>query len=131
MDAGRSEGLDGVCFPSSVGPGLVSPKHFEPLSGGRSRIEWGITALMAVVFLFGSIWFTHGNKFPSFYHAEEEIRAAQVMKGAWDLHRPLLSAITTRLLKNALHVPNDLQAVVQLGRTVSAFFAVGSIVCFG
>src|SRR5205823_1365659 len=66
---------------------------------------------------------------PSFYHPEEEIRAAHIIKGEWDLHRPLLSAISTRLLKTALHIPDDVQAVVQLGRTVSAFFAVGSIVC--
>jgi dolichyl-phosphate-mannose-protein mannosyltransferase len=109
----------------------VSPKHFEPLSGGRPKIEWGVTVLMSVVFLVGFLWFTHGNKFPSFYHPEEEIRAWQVIKSDWDLHRPLLSAITTKLLKTGLHVPNDLQSVVRLGRTVSAFFAVGSIVCFG
>jgi hypothetical protein len=84
---------------------------------------------MVAVFLVGFFWFTHGNKYPSFYHPEEEIRASQVINGDWDLHRPLLSAITTKLLKTLLHVPNDLQAVVRLGRTVSAFFAVGSIIC--
>lgn len=84
---------------------------------------------MVAVFFAGFFWFTHGNRFPSFYHPEEEIRAAHIIKREWDLHRPLLSAISTRLLKTALHVPGDLQAVVQLGRTVSAFFAVGSIVC--
>ena len=107
----------------------MSHRHFEPLSGGRSRIDWGITALMVVVFLIGLFWFTRGNGFPSFYHPEEEIRATQILKGDWDLHRPLLSAITTKLWKAVLHVPDDLQAIVQLGRTVSAFFAVGSIIC--
>ena len=84
---------------------------------------------MFAVFIVGLFWFTHGNGFPSFYHPEEEIRASQLIKGDWDLHHPLLSAFTTKLLKTVLHVPDDLQAVVQLGRTVSAFFAVGSIVC--
>jgi len=84
---------------------------------------------MAAVFLVGFFWFTHGNQFPSFYHSEEEIRAKQVIRRDWDLHQPLLSAITTRVLKSALHIPRDIQIVVQLGRTVSAFFAVGSIVC--
>ena len=84
---------------------------------------------MVGVFIGGFFWFTHGNRFPSFYHPEEEIRAQHVITGEWDLHRPLLFAITTKLLKIGLHVPDDLQAVVQLGRTVSAFFAVGSIVC--
>jgi hypothetical protein len=86
---------------------------------------------MLAVFFAGFFWFTHGNGFPSFYHPEEEIRAGQIIKGDWDLHRPLLSAITTKLLKAVLRVPDDVQAVVQLGRTVSAFFAVGSIICLG
>jgi hypothetical protein len=85
---------------------------------------------MFAVFVVGFFWFTRGNGFPSFYHPEEEIRATQVIKGVWDLHRPLLSASTTKLLKIALNVPDHLQAVVQLGRTVSALFAVGSIICF-
>ena len=84
---------------------------------------------MFAVFIVGLFWFTHGNGFPPFYHPEEEIRASQLIKGDWDLHHPLLSAVTTKLLKTMLHVPDDTRAVVQLGRTVSAFFAVGSIVC--
>jgi Dolichyl-phosphate-mannose-protein mannosyltransferase len=40
-----------------------------------------------------------------------------------------LSALLTKLLKTALHTPKELQTIVQLGRTVSAFFAVGSIIC--
>jgi hypothetical protein len=107
----------------------VSHKNFEPLSGGRASIDWGITVLMLAVFLIGIFWFTLGNGFPSFYNPEEEIRASQVITGDWDLHRPLLSAFATQLLKTALHVPNELQAVAHLGRTVSAFFAVGSIIC--
>jgi hypothetical protein len=109
----------------------VSQRHYEPLSGGRSRIDWGIIAFMVTVFLVGFFWFAHGNKFPSFYHPEEEVRAKQVINRDWDLHEPLLFAITTRVLKTALHVPDEVQAVVQLGRTVSAFFAGGSIVCLG
>ena len=117
--------------PIRLGPDLVSQRHYEPLSGGRSRVDWGITALMVAVFLVGLFWFTHGNQFPSYYHPEEEIRAERMIKRDWDLHRPLLSAITTKLLKTAFHVPDDLQTVVRLGRTISAFFAVGSIVCLG
>ena len=114
---------------SHVGPILVSERHYEPLSGGRSRIDWGITALMVAVFLVGFFWFTYGNHFPSFYHSEEEIRAKQVISRDWDLHQPLLFASTARILKSALHVPDDVQSVVHLGRTVSAFFAIGSIIC--
>jgi hypothetical protein len=109
----------------------VSQRHFEPLSGGRARVDWGITALMITVFFVGFFWLTHGNRFPSFYHPEEEIRAKRVIKKDWDLHGPLLFAITTRVLKTGLHIPDDVQTVVQIGRTVSALFAVGSIVCLG
>jgi hypothetical protein len=109
----------------------VSQRHYEPLSGGRSRIDWGITALMVAVFLVGFFWFVRGNRFPSFYHPEEEVRAAQVISRNWDLHQPLLFGIATRLLKTAFGVPDNLQSVVQLGRTVSALFAIGSVICLG
>ena len=109
----------------------MSQRHFEPLSGGRSRVDWGITVLMITVFFVGFFWFTHGNRFPCFYHPEEQIRATRVIKKDWDLHRPLFFAITTRVLKTGLRIPDDVQAVVQLGRTISAVFAVGSIVCLG
>jgi Dolichyl-phosphate-mannose-protein mannosyltransferase len=84
---------------------------------------------MFAVFVAGLLWFTHGNGFPPFYHPEEEIRAIQLINGDWDLHHPLLSAVTTKLMKTVFHVPDDLRAIVRLGRTVSAFFAVGSIIC--
>jgi hypothetical protein len=129
LDAGRSEGSGEGGILLFAGPGFVSQRHFEPLSGGRSRIDWGITVLMLAVFFAGFFWFTRGNGFPSFYNPEEEIRASQLISGDWDLHRPLMSAFTTKVLKGIFHVPSEMQAVVHLGRSVSAFFAVGSIVC--
>jgi len=84
---------------------------------------------MIAVFLVGIFWFTHGNEFPSFHQGEEEIRASQLIRGDLDLHHPLLSPVITKFFKIVFRVPDDLQAVVQLGRTVSAFFVAGSIVC--
>jgi Dolichyl-phosphate-mannose-protein mannosyltransferase len=107
----------------------VSQRNFEPLSGKRSRIDWGITILLLVVFMIGTFWFTRGNRYPFFYDTEEAIRGMREIGGTWDFHRPLLSAVTTKALKNVLHVPDSVQSVVELGRMVSAFFAVGSIIC--
>ncbi len=106
----------------------VSQKHYELLSGGRPKIDWGITVLMIAVFLVGMIWFTHGNRYPAFYDPGEQVRASQEIGKDWDLHRPLLSAVAAKIVKKALHVPDEIQPVVVIGRTVSAFFAVGSIV---
>jgi hypothetical protein len=106
----------------------VSQREYEPLSGGRSKIDWGITVLMVSVFIIGMVWFTRGNRYASFYDTQEQIRATQEIGKEWDLHRPLLSAVTTKVVKKALQVPDDVQSVVEIGRTVSAFFAVGSIV---
>jgi Dolichyl-phosphate-mannose-protein mannosyltransferase len=106
----------------------VSQKQYELLSGGRSKIDWVITGLMVSVFIIGMVWFTRGNRYASFYDTQEQIRATQEIGKEWDLHRPLLSAVTTKVVKKALQVPDDVQAVVEIGRTVSAFFAVGSIV---
>ena len=91
----------------------MSRRHFEPLSGGRPRIDWGITILMLGAFFVGFFWFTHGNGYPSFYNPEEEIRASQLITKDWDFHRPLLSAVVTKLLKTVLHTPNEVQKIVQ------------------
>jgi hypothetical protein len=114
-----------ICFTLYT----VSQKNFEPLSGRRSRIDWAITLLLLIVFGIGVFWFTRGSRFPFFYDTQEAIRGMQEIGGTWDFHRPLLSAVTTKALKNLLHVPDNIQSVVELGRMVSALFAVGSIVC--
>jgi len=107
----------------------VSQKHFEPLSGGRSRIDWGIAVIMFTVFAGGLVWFTHGNKNPAFYNPEEMVRVSQVISGEWDYHRPVLFELTISIMKQLFHVPRDLQPVAELGRVVSAFYSVASIVC--
>jgi hypothetical protein len=106
----------------------VSQKYFEPLSGGRFRVDWGITAMMSAVFAGGLLWFTHGNRNPAFYNPEEVIRVSQVIKGEWDYHRPVLFELTISITKQLFHVPDDLQSVAELGRVVSAFYAIASIV---
>jgi hypothetical protein len=106
----------------------VSQKYFEPLSGGRFRVDWGITAMMSAVFAGGLLWFTHGNRNPAFYNPEEVIRISQVIKGEWDYHRPVLFELTISITKQLFHVPDDLQSVAELGRVVSAFYAIASIV---
>jgi hypothetical protein len=107
----------------------VSQKQFEPLSGGRLRIEWGIAAIMLTVFAGGLVWFTHGNNNPVFYNPEEMVRVRQVIKGEWDYHRPILFELTISIVKQLFHVPDDRQSVAELGRLISAFYAVASIVC--
>jgi hypothetical protein len=108
---------------------FVSQKHFEPLSGGKFRIDWGIAAIMFAVFAGGLLWFTHGNNNPAFYNPEEVIRVSQVITGERDYHRPVLFELTISLTKQLFHVADDLQSVAELGRVVSAFYAVASIVC--
>jgi len=107
----------------------VSQKRFEPLSGGRSRIDWGIAVIMLTVFAGGLVWFTHGNKNPVFYNPEEMVRVSQVISGEWDYHRPVLFEFTISIMKQLFHVSSDLQPVAELGRVVSAFYSVASIVC--
>jgi hypothetical protein len=109
----------------------VSQKKFEPLSGGRFRIEWGIAAIMLAVFAGGLVWFTHGNDNPAFYNPEEMVRVRQVIKGEWDYHRPVLFELTISIMKQLFHLPDDVQPVAELGRVVSAFYAVASISSHG
>jgi hypothetical protein len=107
----------------------VSQKNFEPLTGGRFRVDWGIATIMLAVFALGLLWFTHGNRNPAFYNPEEVIRVSQVIRGEWDYHRPVLFELTISTTKRLFHVPDDLQSVAELGRVMSAFYAVASVVC--
>ena len=84
---------------------------------------------MFTVFAGGLVWFTHGNKNPAFYNPEEMVRVSQVISGEWDYHRPVLFELTISIMKQLFHVPRDLQPVAELGRVVSAFYSVASIVC--
>jgi hypothetical protein len=84
--------------------------------------------MMSAVFAGGLLWFTHGNRNPAFYNPEEVIRVSQVIKGEWDYHRPVLFELTISITKQLFHVPDDLQSVAELGRVVSAFYAIASIV---
>jgi hypothetical protein len=106
----------------------VSNRHFVPLSGGRFRFDGIMTGWLGLVFLLALFWFTCGNNYPSFYEAGEEDWAKQVLADRPDFHEPLLLFTATRALKTVLKVPDDLQSVVETGRTVSAFFGAGSIV---
>jgi dolichyl-phosphate-mannose-protein mannosyltransferase len=108
-------------------PDLVTQKQFEPLSGGRFRVDWGIAMLMFAVFVGGMLWFMQGNRTPAFYNPEEVIRVNQIIEG--DYHRPVLFEQTVSMMKRLLHLPGDLQPIAELGRVLSAFFAVASIVC--
>jgi hypothetical protein len=107
----------------------VTNRHFVPLSGGRFRFDGPMALWLVFVFFFASFWFTRGNDYPVFYEEGEENWAAQVLGDRPDFREPLLLFCAARGLKVLFHVPDELQAVVELGRTVSALFAAGSIVC--
>lgn len=98
---------------------------------GRSRGEfaqqWLITvAILAVAFAI----YTRHNDFSFSYHPDEFTKVEQVHYGSRNFHHPLLLLTATNWLKELARRELDCQAIVQLGRYCSAFFAATAVAAF-
>jgi len=106
--------LDG----GGAGKAIGSPSRWWPLIG---------IAFLCVM----ALWlFTRENAFPYFYHPDEPDKVDQVITEDWNFHHPLLMLGTAELVKKALHLPDQEQRIVIMGRWVSASFEVGAVLAF-
>ncbi len=79
-----------------------------------------------VALLFGCLafaLFTRHNDFPFYYHTDEPSKVRQVLTGERNFHHPLLLLKSTEVALALTGAPREQQAVVEAGRTVSAFCA--------
>ncbi len=70
---------------------------------------------------------TRHNQFPYFYHPDEPGKVAQIITGEWNFHHPMLLLSTTKVATGLLGTPLKEQAIVGVGRGVSAAFSAVSI----
>jgi uncharacterized membrane protein YczE len=100
----------------------------EKAVGERNRL-WmrrGMALLLALVALAGSFFLnTRHNTFPDGFHPDEPWKADQVLSqnGYRNFRHPQLMLEVTQRVFNLGRTPRDRQAVVVLGRHVSAGFA--------
>jgi hypothetical protein len=100
-------------------------------AGPRGSHGLALLALAAALLFAATLLLdTRQNGFPFFYHPDEPDKVNQLITGKWNFHHPLLMLGTAEKVKRALHAPDKEQALVILGRWVSAAFAAGGVVCF-
>ncbi|HEX5177510.1 MAG TPA: hypothetical protein VFV83_10795, partial [Chthoniobacteraceae bacterium] len=71
---------------------------------------------------------TRHAQFPFFRHPDEPGKVEQVLSRQWNFHHPMLLLSTTRLVMAARQGASSEQAVVEIGRSVSAAFTAIAVV---
>lgn len=82
--------------------------------------------MAAAIFLGTLVLHTRHNDFPYNYHPDEHSKAGQIISGSRNYHHPLLMLSVTDILARVTFIDLKPQAVVELGRWVSALFAAGA-----
>jgi hypothetical protein len=95
-------------------------------STAANRIRLGLWSV--ALFIAAVVLHTRHNDFPWYYHPDEPGKVEQVlgMRG-WNFHHPMLLLSTTKWSAQMRGAMQE-QAVVELGRTMSAIFTAGAIV---
>ncbi len=99
-----------------------SPLFFIPV-----RQSLSVWLLAAVLFAAAFTLITRENQFPYYYHPDEPGKVAQVQTGKWNFNHPMVMLITGRLAAKTTGDLENPQRVVEVGRAVSAFFFVFSV----
>ncbi len=68
------------------------------------------------------------NQFPYYYHPDEPGKAEQILTGRFNFHHPMLLLTTTNVAVDFFRVPRTEQAIVEMGRRVSALFTALAVV---
>src|SRR3972149_6319550 len=84
--------------------------------------------LLAVILALSLGLNLHGNDFPLGYHADEIKKVRFIRDNTQDFHHPILMLRVVRAA-NAFARFSDRQDIVELGRTVNAFFGMLIVAC--
>lgn len=94
-----------------------------------SARKWLLLALWCVaLFVWCLALNTRHNDFPHYYHPDEPGKVEQLISGDWNLHHPMLLLDGARLTMAIAGTERDKQAIVEIGRTVSAIFISAAVV---
>ena len=96
----------------------------------RSYFSAKFHAYLGGFFFLSFLLFTWHNRFPFFYHSDEESKALQLLYGYRNYWHPMLMLNATRLLALITGTVSESQAVTMIGRTVAAFFSAIGVTAF-
>ncbi len=96
----------------------VPPSPEPPRPRPERGVWWPVLVSFLVAWALG-VW---KNDFPFYWHVDEPGKARQLLTGERNLHHPLLMLTSAQVAVKALGTPPEPQAVVEVGRHVSATF---------
>ena len=88
---------------------------------------WLLTLWCAALFAGCFALNTRHHRFPYYYHPDEPGKVEQLLDRDWNLHHPLLLLQATRVAVIVSGTPQSEQALVEVGRRVSAAFIAASV----
>ena len=94
---------------------------------GLSRLLRGPWPIALALFVGSLLLFTRDNRFAFSYHPDEDGKTHQIIQRERNYHHPLLLLNATDFAVHVARVPLTSQAVVVVGRWVSAAFAAGAV----
>ena len=110
----------------STAPQSAAP----PRRRGLRQGPWLLLAWAVVLGLGTWVLHTQHHQFPYFYHPDEPGKGEQLITGRWNFNHPMLLLSSTQAAVRMMKVPVESQAVVEVGRTVSALLMAVAVVAF-
>jgi hypothetical protein len=112
----------------------VPDTPLSPSPALPAAVDWmERAALLGASLLLFALCFYSGfrhHTFPYFYHPDEPGKVEQLTTGKFNYHHPMLLLATARLATDVLQTPKKPQAIVEVGRGVSAALMAGAVVMF-
>ncbi|HEV7299060.1 MAG TPA: hypothetical protein VGN72_06810 [Tepidisphaeraceae bacterium] len=119
-----------ACVPPTA-PRAASPTPRQIVVARGRNVSRLIATIVLLATFAGCMWmYTRHNAFPIQYHPDEDSKATQILseEGERNFNHPQLLLETTQWAVHWLDTPADPQAVVVVGRTVSATLAAIAVV---
>ena len=98
-----------------------------PRTGAPSANTSQVWLAALILFVASFTLFTQQNQFKFFYHPDENGKVEQIQRGQWNFNHPMLMLNVAEVAASATGPLDNSQRVAQIGRTVSAVFAAGSV----
>src|SRR5947209_5898939 len=108
--------------------GRTAARDTRSVPATRYAQRAALLMVLAALFIASFGLFRAHNDFPAYYHEDEPTKASQVISGDRNYNHPQLLLEVTALAAKLLRTPRNVQAIVEVGRSVSAALAALGVV---